>query len=796
MRTATHHGHPARLVVAAPVVAPTHLNAYKIENTNDFAWDVNVYRVEFTDHSRQTHESRGELKDIFWSLWRQHKKEWRGPIFVLDLNVRDVAVPAHWSLPGSVDTPDYRVTLQRTVRAQANDRAARPIVAGLLREAIKKHFKDNGCADLGELWQDYDCFCQSPVENSTEEHLICRRFGFQVKALAGGILALQCSVGTTTVDGKRFSDYCTEGDLATLVRMIEAQRAGRRTRQNRPVAVRVLQQYTGGSTQAKVLELDDTDILGEYSRYGSNRQQQLSGCTLRCKQFPDRPVDAPMTELRLILGSQNTQEEHGDTILEPEERWGWMRKMRDFIDGTAVQDDQNLVLGVQPIEADDFAHRVILPPVVRVRGDKGKEVHLSAPRFPSEKDLQQRARSRVDHIRRYGFLIGRPINPALAWPARLGEARGLRLKQDLDGIWEQQGIEARFALVCYRDVAEIRSFIERGKHDALMAVLPEGSDTGQSAGDTHELIKRAIGEPSQCVHHDRTLPSRFVGEPWQRIFQNDGRRARRIQTTYEICLGNLLVKHHWFPFAPRDPFHYNVHVGLDVGGVHNTQVMACLGYGFHRPQDFLLFLPREIPVEIQKREPIPTESLYQGLLALFDEVHAELSKVGVSADFNSVLFHRDGQLLGEGEVWNERDAIVRLHSELVQRGWIGASGAWTAAEYLKGAEHWRLMRAVDGHARNPLVGYASFAFEDPELLLVATTGAPYLTQGTAQPLLVRMSDIAGQHTREQVAQDIVWQADMCFTKPDMGMRLPWVLNVADSGALQLARSYKISGITA
>jgi hypothetical protein len=37
---------------------------------------------------------------------------------------------------------------------------------------------------------------------------------------------------------------------------------------------------------------------------------------------------------------------------------------------------------------------------------------------------------------------------------------------------------------------------------------------------------------------------------------------------------------------------------------------------------------------------------------------------------------------------------------------------------------------------------------------------------------------------------------MCFTKPDSGMSLPWVLHVADTGALQLARSYRISGITA
>jgi hypothetical protein len=46
-----------------------------------------------------------------------------------------------------------------------------------------------------------------------------------------------------------------------------------------------------------------------------------------------------------------------------------------------------------------------------------------------------------------------------------------------------------------------------------------------------------------------------------------------------------------------------------------------------------------------------------------------------------------------------------------------------------------------------------------------------------------------------VIQDVVWQADMCFTKPDMGMSLPWVLNVADKGALQLSKSYRICGIT-
>ena len=94
-----------------------------------------------------------------------------------------------------------------------------------------------------------------------------------------------------------------------------------------------------------------------------------------------------------------------------------------------------------------------------------------------------------------------------------------------------------------------------------------------------------------------------------------------------------------------------------------------------------------------------------------------------------------------------------------------------------------------------MVGYAVFAFEDKNVALVATTGSPYLTQGTALPLMVTVSDVVGNADRRHVVQDVVWQADMCFTKPDMGMSLPWVLNVADKGALQLSKSYKISGIT-
>ncbi|HWE36676.1 MAG TPA: hypothetical protein VG406_08920 [Isosphaeraceae bacterium] len=113
---------------------------------------------------------------------------------------------------------------------------------------------------------------------------------------------------------------------------------------------------------------------------------------------------------------------------------------------------------------------------------------------------------------------------------------------------------------------------------------------------------------------------------------------------------------------------------------------------------------------------------------------------------------------------------------------------------MKQAEDWRLMRLTN-EITNPLVGYCLMPFDDEDTALVCTTGAPYLTQGTAGPLKVAIVEVHGASRRDDVLRDLIWSADLCFTKVDMSLRLPWVLHVADAGALQSARSYKITGVT-
>jgi len=326
-----------------------------------------------------------------------------------------------------------------------------------------------------------------------------------------------------------------------------------------------------------------------------------------------------------------------------------------------------------------------------------------------------------------------------------------------------------------------------------LVVLPELSDAQRHANDTHEQLKRSVEIPTQCIHNDNTLPEYWATRRFWELVRSDPQLAQQVRNSYAISVENLFVKHGWIPFVPADAFHYNVHVGLDVGGVHNTRAMACIGYGFANPLKGLLFRPDEIPIDVQKAEPMPTQSLYGGLLRLFEFVYEELRAGGVRVDFAKALFFRDGAFQGDGDLWNEITALKRLHQEFERRGWITSNSIWTGVEISKLAAGWRLFRNR-GRIGNPLVGHV-VELRQPTKALVATTGAPYLRQGTASPLVLTMRDVAGAGSMAEVVRDFVWEADFGLTKTDMGSRFPWVLKVADSGALQSARSYHITGIT-
>jgi hypothetical protein len=387
------------------------LNAYELLNSKDLCWPVNIYAVEFKNGSRQTQENRSEIKNIGWLLKKQFRSQCPGYGYVIDLTPKWIVVPAAWTFPGPIDTPEYAVSLVKSRNAESSDREGRLIVSAILREGIKRHFKEGTSDDLGDLWQDFDAFCQYPSAITDDEYLICRKFSYAVKSLKYGIFAIQLSVSTTTVDNRTFADYYSAREVDILADMFRAQRAARVNRQNRPVKLRALRHHTEGSTELRALELDDPDSVLRDAELSRDEQYESRAGTIRCSQFGAAGCDVPLSELRLILGSQVTLEDHGETILEPDEREHWMKQMRRFVIG-ATTFGQQIRLADDPLELDRFDTLFIPPPAVRVRSSTGTSM-ISASGIRDEGALQRRARQRSEQIRRHGFLVRRPINPVL-----------------------------------------------------------------------------------------------------------------------------------------------------------------------------------------------------------------------------------------------------------------------------------------------------------------------------------------------------------------------------------------------
>ncbi|MDT4895391.1 MAG: hypothetical protein QOH25_468 [Acidobacteriota bacterium] len=728
-------------VTPQPSIFPTtglpesFLNAYVITNASEMVWTANLYKIQRVNQRSQTHDERGDIKQLMWQLRRKHKDRCQGYGYVVDVSPDQVAIPTTWQFPHQEEINSFRVTREKqiTITPASPDPLIQKAAIGIIREGIKAHFKDNkyGSA-FGELWQDGRSFCEMPHRLAGTEFGLYRRYFAGVKILSGNQVVMQCRVSTAMLDGRSLGDYFLRGEGDILARYISAKQAGKFNRQNQPFGVRVLHLTGTGGSAIVPMDLENPETFAEMASLPIEKQAELAKSTTFCRAFPRDPEPVPLAELFLVLDSQITQDEHSETILEPKERFSYTEKLRNFLDGAEIY-GRRLSLAHLPVDATSLPVEVIPPPAILVRGANGRPEIIPAPRSLSVAVLKERVKMRAKRIRENGYLEERPIRPLLAYPRHMTEAGGKRMEEQLNKLLDAQGIEYRFAHCLFNNVEEIRKEIEKGNHDALLVVLPDKFADGKKI-DFYEQVKKTIEVPSQCILARNTLPRRLVSLSPEELWQQEKNLVRRLKQRYELCVLNLLIKHHWIPFVPAEGFNYNVQLGIDVGGAHNTHAVSCFGYGFSQPQQTLIFRPDEIPIGKSKAEPIPKDSLYEGLLNQFGVMRTELLEAGVTPDFETALFIRDGQLLGDEDRWNEKDDLDVLHAENLKRKWVSEKSVWTAVEVMKFADGWRLFDNIHG-VENPLAGTCIRLFNDDSTFLVFTTGRQYLTQGTACPLL-------------------------------------------------------------
>ena len=773
----------------------TLLNAYEIEFPSGFDVPVNTYLVQRVDDQAQTDDGRGEVVSVVWDYWRQNKHHCQGrDYFVVDLDADRVAVPNGWHMPRCAEFEGYSIVEETSYAATPADPEHAVLFLKLIQQGVKRRFQDEVSEALGPLWKSYRDFCQMPNRGNQSEFCFCRRFIVTPVVIDPNRFVLRISVRTTCLDGRTLDYYYREGKVAELAEMIKRKRNSGTDRKGRPFGVQVwLDESTDHMAGATQLELADPDAIAVESELTAIEQRGLANGAVFCKQFKKPAIDVPLARIRLVLNTDITTNEHRETIIAPDERWRLQEKVRRHLDGLDVA-GCSVRLASEPVDTTSLNSINIRPPVVRVLNDWQRPIEIDSPSDFSFGALKERARNRMRCVERNGFLRSMDISLALAWPARLSVVRAKRMKHDLNHILKKRKINFQFKLVRFNDVEHLRRKLADAGHDAVLVVLPEHSSKRERPNDTHEQLKRRLEIPSKCIHHNNTLPEELARIRVRDLDEQGRRVFNQFKQKYRLTLDHLLVKHGWIPFEPAEPFHFNVHVGLDVGGRRNDMVVACLGHGFGDPSQGLSFFTQQIPVERGRSEPIPTDSLFTGLLQMFEQAHAEAQTAGLAFDYESVLFIRDGAMLGAGDAWNELDALKQLRGKLISKALASGSSRWGVAEIHKRAEEWRLFDKFDNAVKNPLVGRCIYDFQRQNEGLLTTTGRPYLSHGTAQVLKVATSSIAGRCGFQEMIQDVAWEADMGFTRPDMGRGLPWVLHGADSGALHASKGYKLIGL--
>lgn len=742
------------------------LNAFEVINPQALCWDAARYHVQ-PQGSELTLDESGAAKQLIWDLKKAQPSDAPGRGFVLLESPDTVLVPRTWCWPDQA-FQGFQVQRGADVTLRGDNPEQQRLVRELLAVALRGHLKTAG-THLGQLWTHHRGLCEVPAAHPDDPEIqFARRFEVTPTTLRGHRWVMQVHVSTVTVDGLTIEQYGQQGEYWRLAERVVLKRVNRTTRALEPTAVNVLVQRDGHAPQ--VMELLQPEQFEARATLPLPQQRALSGQPLLCRPYRGDDIHVEPAAIRLILDTQITQSAHRETILSVEARTEWLRRVRTASDGFDAFGVSVKLAETLFVVPDAQVRAVPLPPLL-VRDGNGTRV---LPGASGEADIRQRARARTAALSAAGYLRSRPLIPVIAVPTTYSERHTKQLATHLTQLAHEQNLDFEFSTLMYESAEDIQQACEHHGYNAVIAVLPEGRNRPEHDGDTHNQIKRTLTVPSQCIQYDNTLRSRYDAAL--------GDLPVPVRGRYRLLLEQLVVKAGYIPYTTASASAFNVHVGIDVGGIRNNYAMACVAYGLAAPAEQPIYLPLPIRVDSPQVEPIPDGALCESL-----DTNLRLIRERVpNPDFERVLFIRDGDLNGQGPVWQEIDGLKALHARWAAEGLISEQAVWAVAEVSKRAEHWRQLRQQGNAVLNPLVGTVTFPFDNPNQALISTTGAPYLPQGTADPLFVTVTALAGPVEAWTVMQDLVWGADLSFSKTNLGTSLPWVLHVADRAALAVS----------
>jgi len=289
-------------------------------------------------------------------------------------------------------------------------------------------------------------------------------------------------------------------------------------------------------------------------------------------------------------------------------------------------------------------------------------------------------------------------------------------------------------------------------HGYALLILPS---RGESA--LHNYIKKRLWPHIQCQCASADSIASFYENDRSSWVVNEESRRRYSSYLHYLALGVLMVNRKWIS-ALSEPLKYDVHIGIDVlnrmGGFTYVYLGGKKAYfrSYPTPQ----------------KEKLSARNLRK---VLRDDLERDIHDLGITP--RHIVVHRDGQSFST-EIKGLHEAISSLKGE----GVIGPDTLVGMIEIHKQSAY--PLRMAEGirldSLDNPRVG-SWFRLSDKDGI-VCNTGAPFLTQGTAKPLHVRIAD--GHLEIEKVLEDVFALSNLTWAAPDKCQRLPITTKLGDT----------------
>ena len=264
-----------------------------------------------------------------------------------------------------------------------------------------------------------------------------------------------------------------------------------------------------------------------------------------------------------------------------------------------------------------------------------------------------------------------------------------------------------------------------------------------------------------------------------------GRNGRDWDSFIEMNALDVLQQMDCVPWSLKNGLYYPAHLGIDVGEGRKhfgVSLLICQPET-GTPKFFIKPLIFDKPDD--KKEEINSRLLEMAILTICKQA---VDKHSNFTPLPSLLTLRDGRECG-----GELPTILGVREKLVEMGFLSDAGFIAPVDVhkktAKGLRVWD-RNERDGRLRNTLEGRAVLI--DPRTVILNNTGAATLTQGTAEPVILR-----AQHecvNIKEAAIDFHQTAQFNYSSPGVAQRLALVLKRLDddlkSRAAQVSRYFK------